>query len=90
MPIVACLACVLIQLSVGHSLTTPKFAIVGAGVGGSFAADRLRTLHGSAMVQIDVFEATDRAGGRAMSFEFEGEVSFDNPCLIYAVTSRLF
>ena len=86
MLIVARLACVLIQISVSYSLT-PKFAIVGAGVGGSFAADRLRILSGSAPVQIDVFEASERAGGRAMSFDFEGEVSFNHAsCFIYSTS----
>lgn len=62
------------QILLCSAQTIPKVAVIGAGMGGAFAADHLRMLHGQ-MVQIDVFEATERAGGRAMSFDVDGVVS---------------
>ena len=70
-------AIVLAHFSFGVS-QTPKIAIVGAGIGGAFAADRLRALHPLGdKLQIDVLEATERAGGRAMSFDIDGIVSLN-------------
>lgn len=67
--------CSLLILLGGSAALAPKsVAVVGAGMGGAFAADHLRALLGSEAL-IDVFEATNRSGGRAMSFEYGGQVS---------------
>ncbi|GLJ23970.1 hypothetical protein SUGI_0455660 [Cryptomeria japonica] len=57
--------------------TKPRIAIVGAGMAGLSAANRLieacRTSDGSTPFDLVVVEASNRAGGRILSAEFHGE-----------------
>ena len=53
-----------------------RVAVIGAGMGGAHAVDSLHQLHGGKKgIQIDLYEASNRTGGRAMSFGIEGQVS---------------
>lgn len=51
----------------------PRIAIVGAGMAGLSAANRLMEACGSTQLDFVVLEASDRAGGRICSAEFHGE-----------------
>jgi len=50
----------------------PNMAIIGAGIGGSSSSHFLRELFGSEGT-IDVFEASDRIGGRLDTIEIAGK-----------------
>ena len=50
----------------------PRIAIVGSGIGGSSAAYFARHMFGS-RASIDVFEKTNRVGGRLATVEIEGQ-----------------
>jgi len=51
----------------------PRIAIVGAGMAGLSAANRLMEVCASTKLDFVVLEASDRAGGRICSTEFHGE-----------------
>lgn len=50
----------------------PSIAIIGAGIGGSSASHFVRELFGQ-QATIDVFEASDRIGGRLDTTEITGK-----------------
>ncbi|KAJ7533324.1 hypothetical protein O6H91_13G043300 [Diphasiastrum complanatum] len=50
----------------------PRVVIVGAGIAGLSAANRLQS-GGNLLFELTVLEASDRVGGRICSFEFAGE-----------------
>jgi len=50
----------------------PNIAVIGAGIGGSSSSHFLRELFGSEAT-IDVFEASDRIGGRLDTIEIAGK-----------------
>ena len=52
--------------------STPNIAVIGAGIGGSSSSHFLRELFGSEAT-IDVFEASDRIGGRLDTVEIAGK-----------------
>ena len=52
--------------------STPNIAIVGAGIGGSSSCHFIRQLFESD-ANIDVFEASDRIGGRLSTVEIAGK-----------------
>ncbi|KAG6548455.1 hypothetical protein Mapa_009942 [Marchantia paleacea] len=54
------------------SSRTPRVVIVGAGMAGIAAAQRLQSL-ASSRLQLTVLEASERIGGRIRSSEFNGE-----------------
>jgi spermine oxidase len=51
----------------------PRIAIVGAGMAGLSAANRLMEAYASSQLDFVVLEASDRVGGRICSTEFHGE-----------------
>ena len=53
--------------------STPNIAVIGAGIGGSSSSHFLRELFGSEAT-IDVFEASDRIGGRLDTIEIAGKI----------------
>ena len=53
--------------------STPNIAVIGAGIGGSSSSHFLRELYGSEAT-IDVFEASDRIGGRLDTIEIAGRI----------------
>ena len=55
------------------ALALSRVAVVGAGMAGAHAVDSLYQLHGKE-IQIDLYEASNRTGGRAMSFGVKGQV----------------
>jgi len=55
------------------ALALPRVAVIGAGMAGAHAIDSLRQLRGTG-IQIDLYEATNRTGGRVMSFDIDGQV----------------
>ena len=55
----------------GERSSNPNIAIVGAGIGGSSSSHFLRELFGPEAT-IDVFEASDRIGGRLNTMEIAG------------------
>lgn len=76
------LACMLVPAVVSSSSSSnngnSRMAIIGAGMGGAFAAHSLSELSasaGAAPIDVDVFEASTFIGGRAHSFDLNGTVS---------------
>ena len=76
------LACMVVPAVVSSSSSSnngnSRVAIIGAGMGGAFAAHSLSELSasaGAAPIDVDVFEASTFIGGRAHSFDLNGTVS---------------
>ncbi len=70
--------CLILAVICAHACPTStsgtRVAVVGAGMGGAFASYNLHELSGAADVDIDVFEAESRVGGRAEAFDLNGQV----------------
>ena len=60
------------QVSAVERNSNANIAIIGAGIGGSSCSHFIRELFGS-QATIDVFEATDRIGGRLDTVEVAGK-----------------
>lgn len=72
------LACMVVPAVVSSNSGNSRLAIIGAGMGGAFAANSLSELSasaGAAPIDVDVFEASTFIGGRAHSFDLNGTVS---------------
>ncbi|KAL9979252.1 hypothetical protein ACROYT_G016887 [Oculina patagonica] len=64
------------SVSAAEQSSKPNIAVIGAGIGGSSSAHFLRELFGQEAT-IDVFEASDRIGGRLNTMEVAGK-SFES------------
>lgn len=60
------------SVSAEERSSKPKIAIIGAGIGGSSSSHFIRELFGP-QATIDVFEASDRIGGRLNTVEVAGK-----------------
>ena len=67
--------------------TPPKIAIIGAGVAGVTSA---RELFRSGYTNIDIYEATDRIGGRDYSAETMGRYQYLPPKSVYELGAMRF
>ena len=60
------------SVSAAEQTSNPSIAIIGAGIGGSSCSHFIRELFGS-QASIDVFEASNRIGGRLDTVEIAGK-----------------
>ena len=59
-------------VSAAQRTKNPNIAVIGAGIGGSSCSHFIRELFGSQAI-IDVFEASDRIGGRLATVKIAGK-----------------
>ena len=59
-------------VSAAQQTKNPNIAVIGAGIGGSSCSHFIRELFGS-QATIDVFEASDRIGGRLATVKIAGK-----------------